>query len=54
VESQEQWRWLQGLGCERFQGHLFSPALPSSQCRDLVLQGGLDHRIERVEAALGA
>ena len=54
VETREQWRWLQGLGCERFQGYLFSPALPAAECRDLVLHGDLEGRIDRVEAALGA
>ena len=54
VERQEQWRWLQGLGCEQFQGYLFSPPLPSAECRDLVLHGDLRQRMDRVEAALGA
>ncbi|HEY0558416.1 MAG TPA: EAL domain-containing protein [Thermoanaerobaculia bacterium] len=53
VETREQWSWLQGLGCERFQGYLFSPALPAAECRDLVLHGDLEGRIDRVEAALG-
>jgi diguanylate cyclase (GGDEF)-like protein len=54
VENQEQWRWLQGLGCEKFQGYLFSPPLPAAECRDLVIHGDLDQRMEWVEAALGA
>jgi diguanylate cyclase (GGDEF)-like protein len=54
VEKQEQWRWLQGLGCDKFQGYLFSPPLPAAECRDLVLHGDLDQRMDRVEAALGA
>jgi diguanylate cyclase (GGDEF)-like protein len=54
VERQEQWRWLQGLGCEQFQGYLFSPPLPSAECRDLVLHGDLRQRMDRVEAAPGA
>ncbi len=41
VEEGTQWQWLEGLGCERFQGHLFSPPLPAAECRELVLQGGL-------------
>jgi EAL domain-containing protein (putative c-di-GMP-specific phosphodiesterase class I) len=49
VESPEQWSWLQGLGCERFQGYLFSPPLPAAECRDLVLHGDLDARMARVE-----
>jgi diguanylate cyclase (GGDEF)-like protein len=49
VESLEQWRWLQGLGCDKFQGYLFSPPLPASECRDLVLHGDLDARIDRME-----
>ena len=53
VETQDQWRWLQGLGCEKFQGYLFSPPLPAAECRDLVIHGDLDRRLERVEAALG-
>ena len=31
VEDQVQWRWLQGLGCESFQGYLFSPPLPGQR-----------------------
>jgi EAL domain-containing protein (putative c-di-GMP-specific phosphodiesterase class I) len=54
VEEERQMRWLQGLGCEQFQGYLFSPALPAGECRDLVLQGGLDARLERVEQFLDA
>jgi diguanylate cyclase (GGDEF)-like protein len=50
VEKQEQWRWLQGLGCDKFQGYLFSPPLPAAECRDLVVHGDLDQRMERVEA----
>ena len=53
VEQQQQMRWLQGLGCDQFQGHLFSPALPAPDCRDLVLQG-LDARSEQVEQFLDA
>ncbi|HEY4596953.1 MAG TPA: bifunctional diguanylate cyclase/phosphodiesterase, partial [Thermoanaerobaculia bacterium] len=53
VEEQQQMRWLQGLGCDQFQGHLFSPALPAPDCRDLVLQG-LDARSEQVEQLLDA
>jgi diguanylate cyclase (GGDEF)-like protein len=49
VESPEQWSWLQGLGCERFQGYLFSPPLPAAECSDLVLHGDLDARIARME-----
>jgi diguanylate cyclase (GGDEF)-like protein len=54
VEEQRQMRWLQGLGCDQFQGYLFSPPLPAGECRDLVLQGSLDARIERVEQLLDA
>jgi diguanylate cyclase (GGDEF)-like protein len=54
VEEEWQMRWLQGLGCEQFQGYLFSPPLPAGECRDLVLQGSLDARIERVEQFLDA
>jgi len=41
VEEQTQWQWLEGLGCDRFQGHLFSPPLPAAECRGVVIQGGL-------------
>jgi EAL domain-containing protein (putative c-di-GMP-specific phosphodiesterase class I) len=41
VEELTQWQWLEGLGCERFQGHLFSPPLPAAECREAMLQGGL-------------
>jgi diguanylate cyclase (GGDEF)-like protein len=54
VEEQRQMRWLQGLGCEQFQGYLFSPPLPAGECRDLVLQGSLDARLEQVEELLDA
>ncbi|MFL6235967.1 MAG: putative bifunctional diguanylate cyclase/phosphodiesterase [Thermoanaerobaculia bacterium] len=54
VEEERQMRWLQGLGCDQFQGYLFSPPLPAGECRDLVLQGSLDARIERVEQLLDA
>ena len=50
VESPEQWSWLEGLGCERFQGYLFSHPLPAAECRDLVLHGDLAEHIARVEA----
>ena len=53
VEEQQQMRWLQGLGCDQFQGYLFSPPLPAADCRDLVLQG-LDAQLEQVEQLLDA
>jgi diguanylate cyclase (GGDEF)-like protein len=49
VEHLEQWRWLQGLGCDKFQGYLFSPPLPAADCRDFVLHGDLDTRVDQVE-----
>jgi diguanylate cyclase (GGDEF)-like protein len=49
VESQEQWRWLQGLGCDKFQGYLFSRPLPAADCRDFVLHEDLGARIDQVE-----
>ena len=49
VENQEQWRWLQGLGCDKFQGYLFSPPLPAAECRDFVLHDDLGSRIDQVE-----
>jgi diguanylate cyclase (GGDEF)-like protein len=54
VEHDEQRRWLEGLGCERFQGYLFSPPLPASECRDLVIQGGLEARIAEADRLPGA
>lgn len=54
VEEQRQMRWLQGLGCDQFQGYLFSPPLPAGECRDLVLQGSLDARLDQVEELLDA
>ncbi len=52
VEKEEQERWLEGLGCERFQGYLFSPPLPAGECRDLVIRGSLDARIPRTPERL--
>ncbi len=55
VEKEEQERWLEGLGCERFQGYHFSPPLPAGECRDLLIRGSLDARIARApERLLGA
>jgi len=55
VEKEEQERWLEGLGCERFQGYLFSPPLPPRECRDHVIQGSLDARVPKApERLLGA
>jgi EAL domain-containing protein (putative c-di-GMP-specific phosphodiesterase class I) len=52
VETREQWRWLEGLGCDRFQGYLFSPPLPAFECRELILHGSVDERIRRAEFLL--
>jgi diguanylate cyclase (GGDEF)-like protein len=49
VETLEQWRWLEGLGCDRFQGYLFSPPLPAFECRELILYGSVEERIRRAE-----
>jgi EAL domain-containing protein (putative c-di-GMP-specific phosphodiesterase class I) len=49
VETLEQWRWLEGLGCDRFQGYLFSPPLPAFECRELILHGSVEERIRRAE-----
>jgi diguanylate cyclase (GGDEF)-like protein len=49
VETLEQWRWLEGLGCDRFQGYLFSPPLPAFECREMILHGSVDERIRRAE-----
>ncbi len=49
VESDEQWRWLLGLGCERFQGYLFSQPLPGAECEDVLLQHRLDPKIRSAE-----
>jgi diguanylate cyclase (GGDEF)-like protein len=49
VENLEQWRWLQGLGCDKFQGYLFSRPLPAAECRDFVLHEDLGARVEQVE-----
>ncbi|HEX3552942.1 MAG TPA: EAL domain-containing protein [Thermoanaerobaculia bacterium] len=52
VETREQWRWLEGLGCDRFQGYLFSPPLPAFECRELILHGSVEERIRRAEFLL--
>jgi diguanylate cyclase (GGDEF)-like protein len=49
VESDEQWRWLLGLGCEKFQGYLFSPPLPGAECEDVLLHHRLDPKIRSAE-----
>ncbi|HEY7214129.1 MAG TPA: EAL domain-containing protein [Thermoanaerobaculia bacterium] len=41
VEEETQWQWLEGLGCGRFQGYLFSPPLTAAACHELVIRGGL-------------
>ncbi|HEV2845826.1 MAG TPA: EAL domain-containing protein [Thermoanaerobaculia bacterium] len=52
VESDEQWRWLLGLGCEKFQGYLFSPPLPGAECEDVLLHHRLDPKIRSAEQIL--
>jgi diguanylate cyclase (GGDEF)-like protein len=54
VEDQQQWHWLQGLGCEQFQGYFFSPPRPAGECRDLLLQGEREPGHLRVEQLLDA
>jgi diguanylate cyclase (GGDEF)-like protein len=53
VEDDQVRRWLEGLGCEKFQGYLFSPPLPAAECRDLVIQGILDARFTGTERFVG-
>jgi EAL domain-containing protein (putative c-di-GMP-specific phosphodiesterase class I) len=36
VENEEQLAFLRGLGCDRMQGNLFSPALPPEECASLL------------------
>jgi diguanylate cyclase (GGDEF)-like protein/PAS domain S-box-containing protein len=36
VENEEQLAFLRGLGCDRMQGNLFSPALPAEECASLL------------------
>ena len=52
VEKEEQERWLEGLGCERFQGYFFSPPLPAGECRDLLIRGTLDTRVPKAPERL--
>jgi diguanylate cyclase (GGDEF)-like protein len=49
VEEEKQWRWLEGLGCERFQGYYFSPPLAAAECQDLLLGRGLETRFAVLE-----
>ena len=39
VESEDQLRYLRGIGCEEIQGHLFSRAVPPEELAAMVAQG---------------
>lgn len=40
VETEEQLRVLSSRGCDRVQGHVFSPALPGDECGELLARHG--------------
>jgi EAL domain-containing protein (putative c-di-GMP-specific phosphodiesterase class I) len=39
VENQEQLRFLKALGCDRFQGYLFSRAVPAAAITEMLREG---------------
>ena len=48
VEQQDQADFLRERGCSRYQGFLFSPAVPADRFEELLAaQGGVNHEVER-------
>jgi len=38
VETEQQWRFLQRLGCDEIQGYFFSRPVPAEELRRLLLE----------------